>query len=120
MKPRPTTRQPALNWIRNGRQVLLLLILCTTLFSHAAFMSASEVPLESEADAIITTEVKGALLFNLLLATNTKTCDGVVTLSGSVDTTAEKALGTNLATGIGGVKRVVNNMVISGVQTANH
>jgi osmotically-inducible protein OsmY len=98
----------------------LLFILCATLFSNAAFMSASEVPLESAADAIITTEVKGALLFNLLLSSNTKTCDGVVTLSGRVDTTAEKVLGTSLATGISGVKRVINNMVISTAQTANN
>jgi osmotically-inducible protein OsmY len=96
-----------------GRQFLFLIAMCAAFSCHTTSVSASEIPLESAADEVITSEVKSSLLFNLLISSNTETRDGVVTLSGRVDTIAEKMLGTNLATGISGVRRVINNMVVS-------
>jgi hypothetical protein len=113
MKPHLTTSQQRTSWISTGRRFLMFFAMSAALICHPAWVSASEIPLEGAADAVITSEVKSSLLFNLLLSSNTETRDGVVTLSGRVDTTAEKVLGTSLATAISGVRQVVNNMVIS-------
>jgi osmotically-inducible protein OsmY len=120
MKTHRTTRQQGMNWTRTGRRFLMCFAMSAALISHTASIAASEIALESAADSLITSEVKSSLLFNLLISSKTETRDGVVTLSGSVDTIAEKVLGTNLATGISGVRQVINNMVIAAALTGNN
>jgi len=66
-------------------------------------------------DASITAQVKGSLLSHRstgVLRTKIETTDGVVTVSGKARNAAERDLVTKLATGIDGVKSVVNNMTI--------
>lgn len=94
------------------RLILAFFALSAALFCNTAFLSASDIVLENEDDALITSQVKESLLFNLLIFSKTETCGGVVTLSGRVDNADEKLLGTKLATEIKGVKSVINKMAI--------
>lgn len=66
-------------------------------------------------DASITAQVKTALLFRKsthALATKVSTRDGVVTLHGEAENSAEKDLVTKVAEDIKGVKRVDNRMSV--------
>lgn len=66
-------------------------------------------------DASITTQVKYALLSHKAtsaLKTKVSTDDGVVVLSGSAASDAEKSLATKLAQDVRGVKSVTNNMTV--------
>lgn len=70
-------------------------------------------------DATITTKVKMKLLGNRAtsaLKTSVDTTDGVVTLTGTATTAAEKELATKLAEEIDGVKSVNNQMQIDETQ----
>jgi hyperosmotically inducible periplasmic protein len=70
-------------------------------------------------DATITTKVKMKLLGNRAtsaLKTNVDTTEGVVTLTGTATTAAEKELATKLAEEIDGVKIVNNQMQIDETQ----
>jgi hypothetical protein len=91
-------------------------IVLTVAFGILLFTSvsvrASDKMAGTTEDAAITSEVKEALLFHLLLHSKTETASGVVTLSGNANDMAEKALGTTLATSISGVKAVINNMTV--------
>ena len=63
-------------------------------------------------DADITNAVKAKLSADpALAAVNVDTHDGVVTLSGTVNTTADAARAAQLAQSVEGVKSVVNNLV---------
>ena len=66
-------------------------------------------------DATITTKVKAAVLAEPGLKTlqiNVDTKDGVVTLAGTVDTSALKSRATQVAQGVGGVRSVVDNLTV--------
>ncbi len=66
-------------------------------------------------DASITAQVKMALLFHRAtsaLKTSVATKDGIVTLSGKAQNTAEKDLVSKLVSDIHGVNSVVNNMTV--------
>lgn len=70
-------------------------------------------------DATITTKVKMKLLGNRAtsaLKTNVDTTDGVVTLTGTATTAAEKELATKLAEEVDGVKSINNQMQIDETQ----
>ena len=67
-------------------------------------------------DATITTKVKMKLMGNRAtsaLKTSVDTTDGVVTLTGTAKTAAEKELATKLAEEVDGVKTVNNQMQIN-------
>ena len=73
-------------------------------------------------DASITAQVKMSLLSHRstsVLNTKVTTTDGIVTLGGKAQNTAEKDLVTKLVTDINGVKSVVNNMVIEATVSSN-
>lgn len=91
--------------------IFLTVALSMLLFAQTPLMTSDNVP-ETLDDAAITTQVKMSLLFHLSLNFKVETSGGVVTLSGDADSSAEKDLNTRLATGIVGVKRVVNQMII--------
>jgi len=67
-------------------------------------------------DASITAQIKSSLLWHRatnLRNTKVGTTDGVVTLSGIAENTAERDLVTKLVNDINGVNRVVNNMSVA-------
>jgi hyperosmotically inducible periplasmic protein len=67
-------------------------------------------------DASITAQVKVSLLSHRstsALKTHVKTTNGLVTLTGKVENTAEKDLVSKLTSDIQGVKSVINDMVVS-------
>lgn len=66
-------------------------------------------------DATITTKVKMKLMGNRAtsaLKTKVETTDGIVTLSGTAKTAAEKELATKIAEEVDGVKSINNQMQI--------
>lgn len=95
-----------------GRFHLTFIAMTTAVFLNAASLRAADTDVEKENDAAITSQVKTSLLYHLSLNFQAKTNEGVVTLSGNADNTAEKDMNTKLASKIKGVKSVVNNMVI--------
>lgn len=97
---------------QSGRHALFAVILSATLLLGASSLRAQAPEDSLENDAAITHEVKRSILFNLLLNTKTTTSNGVVTLSGSAESVAEKTLNTRLATEVAGVISVVNNMIV--------
>ena len=71
-------------------------------------------------DAEITTRVKAAIFAEPGLKTlqiSVDTNKGVVTLTGSVDTPADRELGSSLAGAVAGVKQVINELVIKPAKT---
>ncbi len=73
---------------------------------------------ESEGDRRITQEVRKAVIADSALSMKAKNCtiitiNGVVTLRGSVDTSAERLSIGNTAEGISGVHRVDNLLVVA-------
>jgi len=67
-------------------------------------------------DAAITTKVKSELLANKdvkSLSISVVTDSGIVTLSGSVESDAQKSLAVQLASSVTGVKSVKDHLVIS-------
>lgn len=91
--------------------IILGVALGHLLFALAPLKAADNV-IENLDDAAITDMVKRSLLFHLSHNFKVETKEAVVTLSGNADNIAELDLNTRLATGIVGVKRVVNHMVI--------
>lgn len=66
-------------------------------------------------DATITTKVKAAILAQSGLKTlqiHVKTSNGVVTLSGNVDTQAHSDLAASMAGAVSGVSQVTNHLVV--------
>jgi osmotically-inducible protein OsmY len=73
-------------------------------------------------DDWIATKVRGSLLFHRnvgITNTNVAVNDGVVTLSGTVENEAEKALAAEYAGDVKGVKRVQNNLQVGRVVDAD-
>jgi len=71
-------------------------------------------------DASITGMVKATLLYHRstsALNTEVGVSDGVVKLGGTARNESEKELATKLAKDVYGVKSVVNNMAVEGVET---
>jgi len=67
------------------------------------------------ADSVITTKVKAALLAEKGVpstAISVETYEGLVLLSGFIDSSAIKDKASRVAAGISGVKRVQNNLVV--------
>jgi hypothetical protein len=98
--------------IKTHTCAIIVTVAFVLLFFACGFLGASDKELENPDDAVITSEVKEALLFHLLLYSKTETAAGVVTLSGNADDMAEKDLGTTIATSIKGVRTVINHMTI--------
>ncbi len=66
-------------------------------------------------DSVITTKVKAALIHNDSTpggAIKVETFKGTVQLSGFVDTRAQKEQATVVASGVAGVREVVNNITV--------
>ena len=73
-------------------------------------------------DAEITARVKAAIFAEPGLKTlqiSVDTNKGVVTLTGSVDTPADRELGSSLAGAVSGVKQVINELVIKPAKTTS-
>ena len=90
------------------------------LLLSATLLRASDTVVEMADDAAISTGVKTALLHHLTFNFLVRTQNGVVTLSGSAADTAEKDGNSKIAAGITGVKRVINDMIVSAVVATNH
>src|SRR5262245_15318798 len=76
----------------------------------------------SATDATVTTSVKNKLAADPTTSAariNVDTSNGVVTLSGAVPTTAEKAEAERIARNTQGVTKVVNNITVERVDSAN-
>lgn len=76
---------------------------------------------KSRSDAQIATDVQGKILSDGAIQNKTigvQTANGVVTLTGSVATEAERAAAANDAAQVAGVKTVVNNIQVGGDQQA--
>jgi len=83
------------------------------LMATAAILAQSTTQVLSDAE--ITSSVKTKLLADTTvggLKIDVDTKDGVVTLTGPVSTSAERAQAIRLATNTGGVKKVVNKLVV--------
>ena len=78
-------------------------------------------PAPAMSDGWIKTKVKMALLFHRSVSagTDVDVTDGVVTLRGTANTTAEKDLATEYAKDVDGVERVDNQMTVASNGTAN-
>lgn len=87
-----------------------LLVVIASLFAIIIPLRAAD---ENGNDTTITTQVKSSLLYHLSLNFQVRTSEGIVTLTGNADDDAEIQRNTTLALKIEGVKRVINNMVIS-------
>jgi hyperosmotically inducible protein len=64
-------------------------------------------------DSVVTTRVKGALVANPVTKArqiNVATADGIVQLSGFVDSAAEKSTATEVARSVPGVRLVQNDL----------
>lgn len=117
--PRSTTqKRPGL--LQACKRLLTFLPLTAVLFFNPALLRASDTAVGLEDDATITVHVKRSLLLHLFLNTRTETSAGVVTLSGNAANADEKDLNTRLATGIIGVKSVINHMIIPVIRTGNN
>ena len=85
---------------------------------HAASAASKEEPQtagEYFDDSVITTAVKSKILGEKGLSSlsiNVVTKDGVVTLSGKIDTNAHSDLAVSVAKQVNGVKGVVNNLLV--------
>lgn len=97
---------------KSSKTLLATIALSATLFFNSASLRASDKPIEKKDDATITHQIKESLLFHLQLDTKTETRAGVVTLSGSAGSAAEKDLNSKIASEIIGVKNVLNQMTI--------
>jgi len=83
------------------------------LMATAAILAQSTTQVLSDAE--ITSSVKTKLLADTTvggLKIDVDTKDGVVTLTGPVSTSAERAQAVRLATNVGGVKKVINKLVV--------
>ena len=98
--------------VRIGNLLLALLTLTLALLINVVPLSASDQLEVKKDDAAITSQIKASLLFHLLLDTRTETKDGVVTLSGSAGTVADKELSSKIASETAGVKKVLNHMTL--------
>lgn len=86
---------------------------CAVLIAGCAGSATEKSTGEHVDDAIVTTKVKTALVQADrvdAVDVNVDTHRGVVQLSGFVDTEAEAARAERVATGVAGVKRVVNRI----------
>jgi hypothetical protein len=119
MKPHTITTRRWTCWTGPGRLLAAFFSLAAVLLCNSAPLAASEPVVEKEEDAVITSLVKESLLFHLLLSCRTDTIDGMVTLSGNAENVAERELGTSLASGVTGVKGVINRMVVPTILAGN-
>ena len=111
----------------NFRYVMAVLVTAAALLAPGLCLQAadsddqkqkggSETMGEKIDEAAITTKVKMKLMGNRAtsaLKTSVDTTDGVVTLTGTAKTAAEKELATKLAEEVDGVKTVNNQMQIN-------
>lgn len=119
MKTQKSQTPQRARWVNPGKWLLNIFAMSTTVMLQVAPLRALDTEVETEDDAVITTEVKRALLFHLLMKTITETSNGVVTLRGEAGSAAEKELNTRLAAEIIGVKGVLNHMNILGMVARN-
>ena len=73
-------------------------------------------------DASITAQVKASLMVHhstSMLKTLVQTTEGVVTLSGIVNNSAEKSMVAKLVADINGVSKVINNMTVEVAPASN-
>ncbi|MFZ4764360.1 MAG: BON domain-containing protein [Roseimicrobium sp.] len=117
MNPPPT---PPIQVIKTHPYPIILSVMLGLLLLGYPPMRASDMGVENEEDASITTLVKRALLYHLSLNFKVETHLGVVTLSGCADNVAELELNARLAAEIVGVKRVLNHMSIPLTLAENH
>lgn len=106
-----------------------LVAVCTTGYFGAELMAVPDDPLEPilaetvggyMSDTAITAKVKSALLADQTtsgFAIQVETKDGVVQLSGFVDSATEKERAGEIASGIEGVKDVKNDIRVGGTGT---
>ncbi len=101
------------------KSYLLIIALCmVVVFATCKTAACQTTPAGRSAgevvdDSTITTEVKAKLLEDSItkgLAVSVKTFEGAVTLTGAVDTEAQRAKAAELARSVKGVKKV-NNLV---------
>lgn len=95
------------------KSCLLIVALCMLVVLTACPTPAGRSAGEVVDDGTITTEIKAKLLNDDMtrgLAVSVQTFQGVVTLTGAVDTEGQRARATDVAYSVKGVKKV-NNLV---------
>ncbi len=100
--------------INSHKKFLVMFIIAVVLASCSA-VSGRQSAGEYLDDSVITTKVKGAVFKESSLKTldiGVETFQGVVQLSGFVDTPQESAKAEDLASRVRGVKSVKNNLVV--------
>lgn len=98
--------------MRSTKSVLVILIL---MMATMACSSLNQVTPAGMDDAAIEAELRSRLLDDVetkALELSIQVDDGVVTVSGNVDTMAQKNRITETARGIDGVRSVINNVVV--------
>ena len=103
--------------MKNLAKTLALALLLSLVGAQTAMTADTSEKVEKAVDdAAITTSVKAKLAadkIKTLVRVSVDTVDGVVTLTGTVETANEKKHAQDLARGVKGVSKVVNNLEIA-------
>jgi osmotically-inducible protein OsmY len=96
--------------IRNLKSIGLVLVLLGILAGCQAMTGRTAG--ENVDDATVTSTVKARLAQDTLTRVDVDTTSGVVALNGVVSTAQDRSRAEEVARGVGGVKKVINNLQV--------